>query len=126
MIKHECKHLTMTQVERLISRDGLGKSVEYDLTALNDRRNDLAMKQAKTIERTEYDNVDPSLYKSSGALVIEQALEHMTVTELAIILKCSNAAISLWRKDYRPVPRLVVSVVSLVLARSDMRSYFLK
>ena len=125
MIKDNCKHLTMTQVERLIERDGLGRKVEYSLDALKARHNQLAMKQANKIERTEWDNVDPSLYKSSGAIVIESALEHMTVTELATILKCSRAAISLWRKDQRPVPKLVQSVIALILARSDIKNYFL-
>jgi hypothetical protein len=126
MIKDNCKMLTMSQVERLIERDGLGKNCEYSVEALKARRDELAMKHAAKIERTEFDNVDPSLYRSGDALLIEKALETMTVLELATILKCSRQAVSLWRSDKRPLPMLQKTVIELVLVNNSMRKYFLK
>jgi len=114
MIKDDCKHLTLAQVERLIERDGLGKNCEYDIEALNARRFELLNDQAQALGN-EWDNVDPALYKSSDALLIETALEIMTVVELATILRCSKQAVSLWRNERRKLPALERHVINLIL-----------
>lgn len=125
MIKDECKHLTLAQVERLIERDGLGKEVEYDIEALEARRFELLNDQAATLGN-EWDNLDPALYKSPDALLIESVLESMTVLELATILKCSRQAISLWRLEKRKLPDLERFVINLIRDNNSMRKYFLK
>lgn len=114
MIKDDCKHLTLAQVERLIERDGLGKGCEYSIEALNDRRLELLNDSAASLGN-EWDNVDPSLYKSSDALLIESVLEIMTVIELATILRCSKQAVSLWRNERRKLPALERHVINLLL-----------
>lgn len=125
MIKDDCKHLTLAQVERLIERDGLGKNCEYSIEALNARRFELLNDQAQALGN-EWDNVDPALYKSSDALLIESVLETMTVTELATILRCSKQAVSLWRNERRKLPALEKFIIQSVIENNTMRKFFLK
>lgn len=115
MIKDDCKHLTLSQVERLIERDGLGKNCEYSLEALKARRLQLLSDRAQALGN-EWDNMDPSLYRSPDALLIESVLEIMTVVDLATILRCSKQAISLWRNERRKLPALERHVINLVLS----------
>ena len=115
MIKDECKHLTLAQVERLLERDGLGKEVEYSIDALEARRLELLNDQAASLGN-EWDNVDPTLWRSSDALLVAQALEIMTVVELANYLRCSKQAISLWRNEKRKLPALERHVINLLLS----------
>jgi hypothetical protein len=115
MIKDDCKHLTLAQVERLLVRDGLGKSVEYDVEALEARRLELLNDSAAS-PSNEWDKVDPTLWRSGDALLIAQALEIMTVVELANYLRCSKQAISLWRNEKRKLPALERHVINLLLA----------
>lgn len=115
MIKDDCKHLTLAQVERLLERDGLGESVEYDIDSLEARRLELLNDSAASLGN-EWDNVDPALWRSSDALLIAQALEIMTVVELANYLRCSKQAISLWRNEKRKLPSLERHVINLLLA----------
>lgn len=125
MTKDECKHLTLSQVERLLERDGLGKDCEYSVEALKARRFELLNEKASDLGN-EWDNVDPSLWRSPDALLIESVLETMTVTELALILRCSKQAISLWRNERRKLPALEKFIIQSVIENNSMRKFFLK
>lgn len=126
MIKDDCKHLTLSQVERLLANQGqTARGYEYSVEALKARRLELLDDQASDLGN-EWDNMDPSLYRSPDALLIESVLETMTVLELATILRCSKQAISLWRHEKRKLPALEKFIIQSVIENNTMRKFFLK